>query len=119
MYRCDLKYTSRTPSTALGDISFLSEEYQDILNNVATIRNGFKLAPRQLDFLRGIRIQHAIHLESEFLVGCRSHPDAALGIVTDLFVDKCKLNGQRVKDKQKLRDVLENYNYEDLVLCFE
>lgn len=77
-----------------GDVSFLSEEYQDILKNATEIKTEFKIAPMHLDFLRNI--------------------------VTELYVDKFKLKGKhRVQNKDKLQRVLDNYDFEKLLDTFK
>lgn len=72
---------------------FLSEELMGILNSSEALKSEVKNAPRHLDFLRGI--------------------------VTDLFVDKHKLRGQRMeKKKPMLLQILDDYNYDTLVAAF-
>jgi Bardet-Biedl syndrome 7 protein len=75
------------------DVSYLTEEYKEILEKADTIKAEFKLAPRHLDFLRGI--------------------------VTDLYADGFKLQGRPIKNKiQRVTQVLDNYDYEQLVAVF-
>jgi len=77
------------------NISFLSADFHDIVKNADTIAAEFKVAPRHLDFLRGI--------------------------VTDLYMDKLKLAGKRPNQQQipQLLDILNNYKFSNLVSAFK
>eukprot|EP00455_Lapot_gusevi_P042479 TRINITY_DN5044_c0_g1_i10.p1 TRINITY_DN5044_c0_g1~~TRINITY_DN5044_c0_g1_i10.p1 ORF type:complete len:516 (-),score=135.30 TRINITY_DN5044_c0_g1_i10:44-1498(-) len=79
---------------AEGDVSFLSPEYLEIINNSEDIEQQHKNAPRHLDFLRGI--------------------------VTDLLVDSFKLRGKSVQNRvQQLLQVLDKtYSFESVLSVF-
>jgi Bardet-Biedl syndrome 7 protein len=73
---------------------FLQPSYIDILRHSETIESQFKAAPRHLDFLRGI--------------------------VTDLFVDKHKLQGKSAQSRvPQLLEILENYSFDKLLAAFK
>lgn len=75
------------------NIDFLADELKEILKDQEQIKKEVKVAPRHLDFLKGI--------------------------VTDLFVDKHKLRGQRMEKKMPmLLEHLNDYNFEALVSVF-
>ncbi len=69
-------------------MSFMSEEYKDILKNADAIRTQFKLQPRKLNYL--------------------------WGVIADLYTDTAKIKGRHnVQSKMGvLRQILNNYNYE-------
>lgn len=68
----------------------LSEDYQDLLKNQRQIEAEFKKQPTILNRI--------------------------YGILTDLYIDKFKFKGVNVKTKlPQLIDLLENYNYDELV----
>lgn len=72
---------------------FLQPSYIDILKHSDLIEQQCKAAPRHLDFLRGI--------------------------VTDLFVDKHKLQGRSAQSKvPQLLEILENYSFDKLLAAF-
>jgi len=76
-----------------GDTSYMSADYQEILEKADKISQEVKDAPSYLDFLRGI--------------------------VTDLYADKHKLKGRKYQNKMAgLNDVLNNYSYEALLALF-
>ncbi|XP_041358571.1 Bardet-Biedl syndrome 7 protein homolog isoform X2 [Gigantopelta aegis] len=77
-----------------NDTSFLSSEYQQILDNADKIQQEFKKQP--------------CHLERLY------------GMITDLYIDKFKFKGQNVKGKVAgLLEILDNYDLESLVQFFE
>ncbi len=41
------------------------------------------------------------------------------GIVTDLYVDQFKLRGQRVKNKERVDGILDNYSFDKLIEVFK
>ncbi|XP_053685731.1 Bardet-Biedl syndrome 7 protein homolog [Sabethes cyaneus] len=72
------------------EFSALSEEYQNLLRNQKQIESEFKKQPTILNRI--------------------------YGILTDLYIDKFKFKGVNVKTKlPQLIDLLENYNYDELV----
>lgn len=76
------------------DLSWLSPEYQEVLENTEQIQKEFKERPRALEYLSGI--------------------------VTDLFVDKHKFRGHNVKHKiPQLLQLLQNYDYDAVVAFFQ
>jgi len=72
----------------------MSEEYKDILKNADSIRAAFKLQPRKLTYL--------------------------WGVVADLYTDTAKIKGRHnVHTKMgQLKQLLTNYDFEQLVLFF-
>lgn len=73
---------------------FLQPSYIEILRDADEIERRLKAAPRHLDFLRGI--------------------------VTDLFVDKHKLNGKSAQARvPQLLEILENYSFDKLLAAFK
>ena len=73
---------------------FLQPSYIDILRHSDELEAQLKSAPRHLDFLRGI--------------------------VTDLFVDKHKLQGRSAQSKvPQLLEILENYSFDKLIAAFK
>ena len=74
--------------------AFLQPSYIDILAHSAELEAQLLQAPRHLDFLRGI--------------------------VTDLLVDKAKLQGKSAQAKvPQLMEILENYSFEKLLQAFK
>lgn len=74
--------------------AFLQPSWIEILRDADAIEAGLKAAPRHLDFLRGI--------------------------VTDLFVDKHKLQGRSAQTRvPSLLAILENYSFEKLIAAFD
>ena len=69
-------------------MSFMSEDYKDILKNADEIRAQFKMQPRKLTYL--------------------------WGIIADLYTDTAKIKGRHnVGGKMgTLKQLLNNYNYE-------
>jgi Bardet-Biedl syndrome 7 protein len=77
-----------------ADASWMSPEYQYVLDNADQIRAQFKERPRALEFIAGI--------------------------VTDLFVDFHKFRGHNAKHKiPELQQLLSNYCYEDVLAFFD
>ena len=72
-------------------MNFISEDYKDILKNADTIRAQFKMQPRKLTYL--------------------------WGIIADLYTDTAKIKGRHnVAGKMgTLKQLLNNYNYEQLI----
>lgn len=78
--------------TASGT-EWLSQEYRDILAQQEQIRQEFKNRDKSLEFLSGI--------------------------VTDLYVDWCRLQGQDVKKKiPRLQEVIMSGDFEAIVKMF-
>uniref|UniRef100_T1IN54 Bardet-Biedl syndrome 7 protein homolog n=1 Tax=Strigamia maritima TaxID=126957 RepID=T1IN54_STRMM len=76
-----------------GDVSFLSPEYREILDNAENLQEEFKKQP--------------------------CHVDRLYGMITDMFIDKFKFKGTNVKSKiPALLRILENYNLIDLIDFF-
>lgn len=77
-----------------SDLTFMSPEYQNILENADNLKNEFKRQP--------------CHLERLY------------GMITDLYIDKFKFKGQNVKGKvPALLEVLDNYELDGLIAFFE
>lgn len=77
------------------DLTFLSEDYKDILKHQDEIKNSFKIQPRKLNYL--------------------------WGIIADLYNDRAKIKGlHNIQSKMPaLKNILNNYNHEDLVAFFQ
>eukprot|EP00095_Tigriopus_kingsejongensis_P011869 maker-scaffold180_size281610-snap-gene-0.36 protein:Tk11869 transcript:maker-scaffold180_size281610-snap-gene-0.36-mRNA-1 annotation:"bardet-biedl syndrome 7 protein homolog" len=76
------------------NISFLSPEFQYILEHADDLQGQFKRQPAQLERL--------------------------YGMITDLFIDQHKFKGQNVKSKVgQLLDILDKYNLDSLVDFFQ
>ncbi|XP_076467410.1 BBSome complex member BBS7-like [Babylonia areolata] len=77
-----------------NDLSFMSPEYQQILEDADTLQTEFKRQP--------------CHLERLY------------GMITDLYIDKFKFKGQNVRSKvPALLEVLDNYDFNNLCQFFE
>nr|KAG5699637.1 hypothetical protein BaRGS_005085 [Batillaria attramentaria] len=77
-----------------NDLTFLSPEYQQILEDADKLQAEFKRQP--------------CHLERLY------------GMITDLYIDKYKFKGQNVRGKvPTLLEVLDNYDFNSLVQFFE
>ncbi|PVD34246.1 hypothetical protein C0Q70_05514 [Pomacea canaliculata] len=77
-----------------GDLSFMSPEYQQIVENADSLQAEFKRQP--------------CHLERLY------------GMITDLFIDKFKFKGQNVRSKvPALMELLDHYDYNTLAQFFE
>lgn len=76
-------------------MSFLSESYKQVLARADQIKRDFKHQPRKLNYL--------------------------WGIIADLYVDRAKIKGlHNVSSKiPALRNILNNYNFEELVNFFK
>lgn len=76
------------------DLSFLSEDYKQIIDNADDIKEKFTQQPFLLDRL--------------------------YGIITDLYIDTWKFKGQNVKNQiPALKEMLSNYELSKLVTFFE
>lgn len=77
------------------DLTFMSEEYKEILANADTIQENFKMQPRKLNFL--------------------------WGIIGDLYNDAAVIKGVHdVRGKMpKLKQILNNYDFDELVHFFK
>ncbi|BFZ14686.1 hypothetical protein BsWGS_17726 [Bradybaena similaris] len=76
------------------DLSFMSPEYQQILENSENLKAEFKKQP--------------CHLERLY------------GMITDLYIDRFKFKGQNVKSKvPSLLEVLDSYDLDNLIAFFE
>ena len=75
-------------------MSFMSQEYKEILKNADTIRAQFKQQPRKLTYL--------------------------WGIIADLYTDTAKIKGRHnVQGKMgTLKQILNNYDYQQLIQFF-
>eukprot|EP00794_Sanderia_malayensis_P007541 gene7541-8378_t len=77
-----------------NDISFLGQEYQEILQSSERLLEEFKIQP--------------CHLERLY------------GMITDLYIDKNKFKGQNVKNKVSiLMEILDNYDLDTLIEFFQ
>ena len=77
-----------------ADTSFLSPEYQYILDNTATLEAMFKKQPARLERL--------------------------YGMITDLYIDYNKFKGQNVKNKvPMLLEILDKYELQTLIEFFQ
>lgn len=77
------------------DLSFLSDEYKEILSQAEKVQNEFKNQPRKLNFL--------------------------WGIIADLYNDAAVIKGiHDVSSKiPKLKHILNNYDFDELVHFFK
>jgi Bardet-Biedl syndrome 7 protein len=77
------------------DLNFLSEEYKEILGKAEEIKEKFKMQPRKLNFL--------------------------WGIIADLYNDTAIIKGVHdVSGKMpKLKQILNNYDFDELVHFFK
>ena len=76
-----------------GDSSFLSAEYQDVLAHSDKYKREHKHQPRALEML--------------------------FGLITDLYVDKCKFKGHDVQHRiPDLMALLHGYHYDEVLAFF-
>ena len=123
-----------------GDVSFLSPEYQEILNQADTISREQKNSPGQLEFLRGLYLTSISQCYAFEFITCKTNINlipcplgissivtygitnclVLTGIVTDLLVDTHKLKGKSIQGKvTQLGDILEkNYTFDSLMALF-
>jgi Bardet-Biedl syndrome 7 protein len=77
------------------DLNFLSEEYKEILGNADKIKKKFESQPRKLNFL--------------------------WGVIADLYNDTAVIKGVHDVSSQvpKLKQILNNYDFDELVHFFK
>ena len=77
-----------------NNTTFLTPEYQEILDNADKYKEEFKRSP--------------------------SHLERLYGMITDLYIDKFKFTGQNVKNKvPQLIEKLDNYDQEEFIKFFQ
>lgn len=77
-----------------SSVSFLTPDYQEILENADKYKEEYKKSP--------------------------SHLERLYGMITDLYIDKYKFNGQNVKNKvPALIEKLDNYDPDELINFFK
>ena len=103
------------------DTSFLSPEYQYILDNEIDLLAHYKRQPAHLERLYGNFFTFTASVEiSRNILLTAAVAYFLTGMITDLYIDQHKFKGQNVKSRvPQLLDILDKYDLHTLTAFFQ